>query len=250
MHKCTKINLRGDDKNFNITDQKTNHTKTVENLGIHASDNLTWKTHIEERLRKAKKVLYFLRKNVAVKVQTLSKLGLYKSLILPVLLYGFSYIFTSRIDLHQLENFQRNVVRWINGKKTKNYLSQLRILNILPLAMFLQLNDILLLSKITHEEMATSIGLPKRPEIRRRQREIFKLWRTQTEKARSDFVFRSCRFVNRLDDTLDFKNPQEQKNRFLKLLWKFVDDIYSESKVCTLQLLCDCLTCRNNWTSF
>ena len=124
----------------------------------------------------------FLRRNVAVKVQILVKLGLYKSLILPVLLYGFACVFASRADLHLLENFQKKVVRWITGKKTMSYRSQLKILNIVPLPMFLQLNDVLLLSKITNEETGTSFSLPERPEIRGRS-ETFKLRKTRTEKG-------------------------------------------------------------------
>ena len=116
MEKCTKITFSGSDRNFNIMDQKLDHSKTVRDLGIHISHNLTWKKHIEERLRTANKVLYLLRRNVAVKVQTLVKLGLYKSVILPVLFYGFSCVFASRADFHLPENFQ-TAVRWITGNK-------------------------------------------------------------------------------------------------------------------------------------
>ena len=250
MDKCTKKTFRGSDRSFNILDQKLDHSKIVKDLGIHVSDNLTWKMHIEERLRKANEVLYFLRRNVAVKVQTLVKLGLYKSLILPVLLYGFACVFASRADLHLLENFQKKVVRWITENKTMSYLSQLQFLNILPLPMFLQLNDMLLLSKITNEELGTSISLPERPEKRGRRSEIFKLWKTRTEKGRSEFVFRNCRLVNRLDDYIDFMNPQGLKNRLVKLMCKFFGEKYSESNVCTWQLSCDCPTCRIKWTLF
>ena len=77
--------------------------------------------------------------------------------------------------------------------------------------MFRQLNDIPLLSKITHEEMGTSIGQLEKPEIRGRKSEIFKLWKTQTEKARSQFGCRNCRHVNRLEDYIDFMNPHGLK---------------------------------------
>ena len=60
---------------------------------LHIKDDLSWSKNIEERLRKANKVLYLLRRNVAVQVKPLIKLGLNKSLILPVLL--------SRLYLHK-----------------------------------------------------------------------------------------------------------------------------------------------------
>ena len=110
-----------------------------------------------------------------------------------------------------------------------SYRSQLKILNILPLPMFLQLNDMLLLSKITNEEMRTSISLPERPEIRGRRSKIFKLWKTRREKGRSEFVFRNCRLVNRLDDYIDFMNPQGLKNRLLKLMWKLMKNTRNQT---------------------
>ena len=81
ISKCTKITFRRSDRSFNILDQKPDPPMTVNYLSNHVSDNPTWKVHIEERLKKANKVLYLLRRNVAVKVQTLVKLGLNKSLI-------------------------------------------------------------------------------------------------------------------------------------------------------------------------
>ena len=100
----------------------------------------------------------------------------------------------------------------------------------------------------THNEMGTSLGLPEIPEIRGRKSEIFKLWKTRTEKTRSEFVFRNCRLVNRLDNYIDFMNPQGLKTRLLKLIWKFVNEIYSELNVCAWQLYCDCSTCHNKRT--
>ena len=63
---------------------------TVKDLGIHVAADVLWKRQIEERIKKANKVLYMLKRNVATKVKTFVKLGLYKSTILPVLLYGFT----------------------------------------------------------------------------------------------------------------------------------------------------------------
>ena len=127
-------------------------------------------------------------------------------------------------------------------------LSQLRILNILPLPMFRQLNDIQLLSKITHEEMGTSIGQLEKPEIRGRKSEIFKLWKTQTERARSQFGCRNCRHVNWR--TISTSWTRMDWRRLLKLMWKFFNEVDSESNVYTRQLSCDCPTCRNKWTLF
>ena len=54
---------------------------------------------------KANRVLYKIRRIVAVKVKNFIKHGLYKSLIPPILLYGISCLSASRAELQSLENF-------------------------------------------------------------------------------------------------------------------------------------------------
>ena len=115
MNKCTKLNFRGTDRSFNNMVQILNHSKSVKDLGLFVSDSLTWKMHIKKQLRIANKLLHLHRRNVAVKVQTLVKLELYKFLKLPVLLYGLPCVFASRADLHLLENFQKKVVNCARG---------------------------------------------------------------------------------------------------------------------------------------
>ena len=99
------------------------------------------------------------------------KLGLYKSLLLPVLTYGLIISNISRNDLGRLERFQKKVLKWITGNDS-DYTEQLRLLNILPLGLFLQLNDLLmhLLAKFMHEEN-DPIKLPAKIENPRRTKE-------------------------------------------------------------------------------
>ena len=125
---------------------------TVKDLGTHMAADVSWKQHIEERMEKANKVMYMLKRNVATKVNTFVKWGLYKSLILPVMLYGFTCLTAGRTEIQILEKFHQKVVKWITGNKDTEYKSQIRLLNILPLPMFIQLNDILLVSKVLNEK--------------------------------------------------------------------------------------------------
>ena len=48
MDKCTKIFFRGSDLISNNMYQKVDYSKTVKDLGIHFSDILSQKIHIEE----------------------------------------------------------------------------------------------------------------------------------------------------------------------------------------------------------
>ena len=120
----------------------------VKDLGIRIQSDLTWKIHLEERMKKANRVFYSLRRNVVFKVNMRIKLGLYKSMILPVLMCGSSCCNLNRGDMRNLERFQRKVVSWITNSKTLSYIEQLRLSNLLPLLMYYQLNDLLLLSSL------------------------------------------------------------------------------------------------------
>ena len=56
----------------------------VKDFSVYIADTLNWSPHIENRIEKASKVLYCLRRNIAFNVKFSVELGLYKSVILHV----------------------------------------------------------------------------------------------------------------------------------------------------------------------
>ena len=84
--------IRGDEKPFRLNEQRLTISNDVKDLGITVSKKLTWTAHVNLRMKKANGVLYSIRRNVAFKVDIFVKLGLYKSLVLPVLLYELSVL--------------------------------------------------------------------------------------------------------------------------------------------------------------
>ena len=79
IDKCAYLNLRDRDQQYKLMGKDLAKSTTVNDLGIHMEADVSWKQHIEERMKKANKVLYMLKRNVANKVNTFVKLGLYKS---------------------------------------------------------------------------------------------------------------------------------------------------------------------------
>ena len=119
------------------------------------------------------------------------------------------------------------------------YINELRLLNILPLPMFIQLNNILLLASLDSNER-NEIVLNRRT-TRARNTEIFEMRKVSTEKARNEFVFRTSRIVNRLEPYIHFDKRIGLKTRILNTMWKFVNERFSEMTTCTWQLFCDCI---------
>ena len=201
IDKCAYLNFRGRDRQYKLTGKDLAKSTTVKDLGIHVAADVSWKQHIEERMKKANKALYMLKRNVATKVNTFVKLGLYKSLILPAL----------------------------------------------PLPIIIQLNDLLLVSKALNEENS-GIELPEVHSKETRNNDIFKMTKTRTEKARSEFTFKTCRIANCLENLINLREPSGLKNRILRTMRNFFEKKFSERNICTWQLFCDCENCRNYWT--
>ena len=112
------------------------------------------------------------------------------------------------------------------------------------LNIFLQTNDLLLLSELCTYYEHHSIPLPTANNTLDRRSEPFKLPKTRTEKRRGEFVFRTSRVANRIDHLVDFRIEQGLKQRITTLMWKFYSEQYSSLNLCTWQICCDCTTCK------
>ena len=81
---------------------------------------------------------------------------------------------------------------------TGSYVQQIRILNILPMPMYIQWLNLLLLSQLSNEPQ-NSIELIKTQCMSSRSSELFKLPKTRTEKMGKEFVFRTSRLANKVN---------------------------------------------------
>ena len=135
------------------------------------------------------------------------------------------------------------------GPHRDDYKAQLRLLNVLPLPLFTQLNDLLLLSKLYKDIEEHIINLPIQSSNNRGQVTL-KLNKKQPERRRTEFVYRTARVVNRKHEKVDFNCEVGLKNRSINIMWWNVENRFSENNICTWQLCCDCGCCRNNWTNF
>ena len=179
---------------------------------------MTWSLHVSERLKKANRALYLLRRNVSPKVNVSVKLGLYKSILLPILLYGMNCVRLSRGSTRDLESFQKRAFNWVCYESNWSYLQPLRLLNLLQLPLFMQCNDIVLMSKLLVEG-EHNINIPTCNPEAGRSTMFFKLNKCKKEKTRGEFVYRTCRIVNRINEKIQFANPLGLKSRIVGLMW-------------------------------
>ena len=90
IEKCVKLLFKRPERQFSLRGSLLQTSAGVKVLRIRIQSDLIRKIHSEERMKKANRVFYSWRRNVAFKIKMRIKLGLYKSMILPVLMYGSS----------------------------------------------------------------------------------------------------------------------------------------------------------------
>ena len=247
--KCAKLTFRGKDTFFKLFGEPLKTEANVRDSGITLTSDLTWNMHISKKVAKANGVLYLLRRNVSQSVGARIKLGLYKSLVLAILLYGIQCIHLSKASMIILEKLRKRAVKWICG--TGNYGQQLRFLNFLPLPMHIQILNLLTLSNFRTNfctSKPTTVTLSQSQTEPSRSKEVFKLLKTRTEKTRNKFVFRTSIPANRVNQHANFEEPVGLKRRLIKLFWRVVEATYDEFNSCTRLIACDCQNCREKWT--
>ena len=136
--------------------------------------------------------------------------------------------YQSRTDQRKLENFQRRVQKWVCAPHRGDYKDQLRLLNVLPLPLFIQLND-LLLSKLYQDINEHKINLSIQ-SWKNRGQVTLKLNKTRTER-RTEFVYRTSRVVYSIHYNVDFSREIGLKNRIINLMLWHVENRFSENNV-------------------
>ena len=124
----------------------------VTDLGVQLTGTLKAAKHLESRLAKANQTFGFLKRNLSKNMETRVKICAYKSVILPLITFASSTWHPSRGSMRLMECFQKSALKWITGYRNASFFENMVSLRLLPLPMFLQLNDLLLLSKLYHDK--------------------------------------------------------------------------------------------------
>ena len=106
-------------------------------LGVYVTRDLKWNIHIKKSTKKALGVLFMLKRS-SPRLTPSVKLNLYKSIVLPLLLYGIVCWFANVKKTKVLESVQKKRLKWINNTSNDNY-KELYYSRILPLSLYLQL---------------------------------------------------------------------------------------------------------------
>ena len=160
-------------------------------------EEISWSNYANKRLNKTIMVCS-LRRNIAYKVETNIKLGLYKSVVLPIVTYALLCAKLSEGTMNALDRLKKKAVKWIMNKQT-SYVNSLRLLNILPLPMFVQMNH-LLFSSVTEGNLPRISNIHTKMACSARRLLNYQIKIPRTERRRSEFFFRKCQIVNKANN--------------------------------------------------
>ena len=119
---------------------------SAKDLGLMVTSNLSWSTHIGSKIRGANTVFFFIKRNTSA-TQIRVRLNLFKPMLLPILSFPRCCFSLSRTCLNLLEKFQNRGLKWVCRDYHSTYKELLLKCKLLPVSMFFQLKNLLLLSK-------------------------------------------------------------------------------------------------------
>ena len=96
------LSLKGPNTKFKVKEENLGQPKVLIDQKKHLSEDFIWSIHFEVLMRSTNKILNLIKRNVSLKVKTVVKLGLCKSLILSVLMYGFTKVTSTRKETQAL----------------------------------------------------------------------------------------------------------------------------------------------------
>jgi hypothetical protein len=170
-------------------------------------------------------------------------------MVLPILSYASSAWYPNVSGMRSIESTQRKATKWIIGDYDLDYKKRLLRTNILPLSLYLELNDLLFLSKI----ISSSYDFDWRRFITfsSRRGRVFDIPYVHLENSRRNFWYRSCRLTNLINRTLDFRDAVNLKRNLLVFYWKHFHEIFNINNSCSWRVLCLCPNCRqlSTWST-
>ena len=129
---------------------------STRDLGVLISDTLSWSDHIHRITSKAYKMFGLVHRSFSNKLPVSVKKSLYLSLVRSHLMYC-SVIWRPYLckDIILLEKIQRRASKFLLNDYSSDYKTRLMSLNLLPLSMVMELNDIIFFLKSLRTPLST-----------------------------------------------------------------------------------------------
>ena len=220
--KCNHLSLAKSCR-YSISNEALTVVTQQKDLGIIMEDPLKWSSHIAQKCHKAMTVLMMLKRNSRSTTIECRK-NLYKTMVLPILIYG-SPCWSPNVDsLKRLERVQKYATTWMVG--SNDYKANFLETNLLLISLYLQLTDLLVLSRFiqgyydVENRHFVEFHSPNR-QTRYSQYTHFVVPLITKSLCENNFWVRCPKLVNRLPTTEKFFEEVGLKPRLLRILWTY-----------------------------
>ena len=205
---------------------------------------LNWKPNVEKRCSRALKAFYFLERNTSTSTKLSAKLNAYAGYIIPIVTYPTQAWFANKTETEEIELVQKEATSWILNNWELNYKKRLGKLNLLPLSLYIELHDLLLLIAFLSGNYNINIPITRNQKCddqpNTRLFELIKINQARTKKVDENFWRRSSQLLNIICKITNLAIESLSKKRLTELYWNYFSRHYSEANSCTWTFLCNC----------
>ena len=157
-------------------------------------------------------------------------------MVLPILTYGSQCYTLTVTTMKQYEMIQKRFCEW--SLPHVSYKEALLLLNILPIPMYMQIIDILFMSKLNSNYYDYYIqDLPNiTTDGYLRQKLFHFLQRPRNVKCENNYLYRTPRLIQNIPHCVNFLEPIGLKQRLLTWTWTQFHSKYDEMNTCSWKL--------------
>ena len=220
-------------------------TKSIRDLGVWVSPNLTWTDHINIKIANCYKRLAMLRRNLPKMLTPDMKFKLFRIYISPALAYASGVWHPNRGDLKKIQRLQRICFKWIDYRSSFHQL--LDEYHHLPISLHLQMQDLLLFNKLTMGlddftiwDYVCSNQHNNNYELRSNTKNIFMSDYTRLKCTREFFFNRIIKLSNFVQQEYNIKLPKHPaafESDLKRIYWNHFKTKYGDSG-CKMFLKC------------
>ncbi|XP_075247118.1 uncharacterized protein LOC142340428 [Convolutriloba macropyga] len=243
--KVTELEIFKGEYQLVVNDRIVQKVRSQKDLGIIVKENLSWNDHAEERCKKATGAFFQIKKNLRLKTSQFLKLSAYCGYVMPILSYGSEVLLLNNAATKMIESVQRRATAWILSDSKSSYKKRLETLKILPVSLYFEMNDLLLLSSIVTGKV--DINWQKYISFSdsrtRSSTKTLKINANENLKTRqkADFWYRTSTLANLLSTSVDlFHDTETLKTRLSDIYWEYFLEYYNELTSCTWHIRCGC----------
>ena len=174
-----------------------------------------------------------------------NKLNAYTGYVVPILSYCSQAWLPNRQQMKKIEKLQKRATSWILSRRNCTYKETLIALKLLPLSMYVELHDLLLLLSLLDNKFDIKVNFEYEDFNSPKQsaRGELKMAKNCLRKTDENFLQKAKLLYNIFSKVLS-DSTQLSSKKLSDIYWNFFKTNYDFNNKCTWRILCKCGKCN------